>query len=251
MRRYTSSPPSLKHEEDPGKMTDGGSQIFCPDQSQRSVTASPSWARFLAPPASLPCNETLRCCSCVEPARQIIKSHRIMCHVWPARTQFLLLKSVIQSTEEFFCQPVWEWREGKRQINSQFCSIFPVFSVISISRAHILSTSFSLCCRYDSLPSCGKGLLMNVDEHVGNVWASTTAFSLSDRSSTKALEAGLRGKRVKKEQTRNSFFPDGHCKIEPNILLQVCGGSARLKYDKSFWAELLVVWWETALFHIK
>lgn len=31
----------------------------------------------------------------------------------------------------------------------------------------------------------------------------------------KALEAGLG---VKKKQTRNSFFPDGHCKIEQNIL---------------------------------
>lgn len=34
----------------------------------------------------------------------------------------------------------------------------------------------------------------------------------------KALEAGLRVKKKKKKQTTNSFFPDGHCKIEQNIL---------------------------------
>lgn len=35
----------------------------------------------------------------------------------------------------------------------------------------------------------------------------------------KALEAGLRvQKREKKKKTRNSFFPDGHCKTEQNML---------------------------------
>ncbi len=97
-----------------------------------------------------------------------------------------VLKSVIQSTEDFFfvCLCVWE-RENRRQINSQSCSVFSYFFCISISLTHTLSASFSLFFSCDSLPSCGKGLLMNVDEHVGNVWVSTTAFPLSDRSSTR------------------------------------------------------------------
>lgn len=60
--------------------------------------------------------------------------------------------------------------------------LFSVHFYLSYTRSFCIFFSFFSC---DSLPSCGKGLLMNVDVHVGNVWVSTTAFSLSDRSSTR------------------------------------------------------------------
>lgn len=71
----------------------------------------------------------------------------------------------------------WKWKRGG------ILSLAHFFFYISISAYSfcIVFSSFS----YDSLPSCGKGLLMNVHAHGGNVWVSNTAFSLSDRSSTR------------------------------------------------------------------
>lgn len=56
---------------------------------------------------------------------------------------------------------------------------------------------------------------MNVDVYVGNVWVSTTA-SLWVTEARQGFGGWLKSE--KKKQTTNSFFPDGHCKIEQNIL---------------------------------
>lgn len=71
---------------------------------------------------------------------------------------------------------------------------------------------------------------------------------LSDWQKLKnALEAGFRLSFFfflwGRKKTGNSFFPDGHCKIEHNILRSAC-----LKYPHLILSRAAVVWWKTGMF---
>lgn len=157
-------------------MTDGGSQIFRPDQSQDPwpplhhepilTTTSPPrvmkrWGVVAA--------------SSQEADNQITQDY--VSHLTCMDPVFCTQKcdSIHRGVS------VWE-EEKKRQI--KFSVLLSFFLSVYLPYTYSFHIFFSFCSR-DSLPSCGKGLLMNVDEHVGNVWASTTAFSLTDRSSTR------------------------------------------------------------------
>lgn len=71
-------------------------------------------------------------------SRQIMKSHRIMCHNWPVWTSFLYSKLELNPSRCFCLCETEKWRTRKGK--SQPCSFSPY---ISISLQHILFASFS------------------------------------------------------------------------------------------------------------
>lgn len=160
---------SLKHDPERWRLSDLSSR-----QKLGSTAASSSW-----PHSSPTFPSSVRLSQ--ESDNQITQDDES--HITSMDPVFVF-RSVIQSTEKR--KRSVSGKEKNKPRRDQSILSPAIFFYISLYLPYTHSFHiFFFFCSCDRLPSCGMGLLMNAEEHVGNVWVSIAALSLSDRSSTR------------------------------------------------------------------
>lgn len=124
----------------------------------------------------------------------------------------------------------------------------PVFLplLMSISHAHILSASYSLLWLWKS-PFMWEGTVNECG------WARGNCVGFPPHLSLRATEAwqGFGGwLKSQGKQTKNSFFPDGHCKREQNILCTFLEPASACIVWQVGLSKTTVVWWKSVYLYI-